>query len=428
MKRILSLVLSVLLCSVCLAAFADGFDGEAFAEKFANQSLQLEPVTLPGLPEEVAWLSASPSGRYLIGLCSEALLLYDRQQQCCAPVQFDLSGDVNGKLQWLLGNPRYLFDFTFVWSPDEQYFTACNWEMVVQNGMLRGDLLLGGTKTATVSVKRSWGGSRISEEDCGAVYDACFSPDSRMLYFSFVGNAYEYFDGRFMTLAYDIAADTITPVAANSSGYQEDVLQALYCGMSCLADGSIVQLVQARQSQHWQLRRLLPARDGWSESLLPMPADCYGVHNMFATSDASGILVLTPNITMSQAAVSMGAASQAASVSAESKGYRQVVQFEAAVDGSMAALRQSDALNVCFSPDGRYYMTVSGSAADWVLQVYDAVTGEVCPVDVSTPALDFAYLVGRNPLAREFPAGMMWCGDLLLLGTEEGAALFRFAD
>lgn len=429
MKKIVSLLMVILLlCCGCSAAIAEGFDAEAFARKFANQSLRLEPVTLPGVPEGVQWLSGSPTGRYLIGLTEDAMILYDRAAQSCAPVQFDMSGDVNGKLQWALEHPRYLPGCTFVWSPDERYFTAFNWDQVMIYISLRGDLLLGDTETMTISVKRSWSGAKLSAEDMGVVYDACFSPDSRILYFSVISNAYGQDGVEYMTMAYDIAADTVTRLAMNRDKTPGSEFEADYPGMACMKDGSIVQLATARLGAGaWKLRRLTPEGDGWRSTLHDIPGNSSGRHYLFVGPD--GVLVLNPPLPAVQ--LTGGSAQwEEFAAAAEEAGYGKVLQMAVTADGAMAEVRRCDAVNACFSPDGRFILTVTGDSVSWSLTVHDTATGAQCPVDVS--ALEtrkaFAYLAGRNAMASSFPAGMMWCGDLLLLGTEDGAALFRFAD
>lgn len=438
MKKLLSLFLAaLLLCSACSAAFAEGFDAAAFAEKFDRQSLKIEPVTLPGAPEQVTWLTGSPSGRYFVGLTDTALIVYDRQSQAFSPINIDWSSDANGKLAKLFSKPEWLLAFHFVWSPDERYFTASSLELTISNNMLVCDLMLCNTETMTLRIVQSWG-LKAKDENSGSVFNTCFSPDGKTLYFGFFGNAYaQQFGSKYLTLAYDIAAGTVSYVTSNQykddQGVQKD---GVFHTMACLEDGSLVQLLYNRKKpMDLYLRHLTPSAQGWDESLLLLPYQrSMATPYLLCTATGSRVLVRfdlstaytgTIDKAKNTADAMLGAAAQ--------RSTPEPLVMEAVLDSNknlVPGANFTGTKNACLSPDSRYILLLTGQYNQWGLTVYDTLTGKPCFADISTlqENTDFAYIYGRNALAKQFPTGMMWCGDLLLIGTDEGAKPFRFAD
>jgi len=111
----------------------------------------------------------------------------------------------------------------------------------------------------------------------------------------------------------------------------------------------------------------------------------------------------------------------------------QPLVMEAVLDANnnlVPGANLTGAENACLSPDGRYIILLTGKYGLWGLLAYDTHTSKSCNVDTASlqKVTDFPYVVGRNALATRFDIGMMWGGDLLLIGTNEGAKLFRFAD
>lgn len=438
MKKLFCLLLAALfLCSACSQAFAEGFDTAAFAEKFSRQSLKLEPVTLPGAPEKVTWLSGSPGGRYFIGLTDTALIVYDMQSQAFSPISIDWSSDKNGKLATLFGKPDWLLRFSFVWSPDEKYFTASSLELTVSNNLYVCDLMLCDTETMTLRIVKSWELTG-NAENSGSVFNACFSPDGSTLYFGFTGKAYnEQFGSKSLTLAYDIAADTVSFVASNLYTDDQGVKkEGIFHTMACLEDGSLVQLLcNKKNPRDLYLRRLTPSAQGWDEALLLLPYQrSMATPYLLCTAAGSRVLVrfdlsiaYTGPIDKAQntADAMLGASAQ--------RSVPNPVMAEAVLDADKNLVQgagYAGAKNACLSPDGRYVLLLTGQSGLWGLTVCDTTTGKAVFADISAlqEVADFAYVCGRNALAKQFNAGMMWCGDLLLIGTSDGAQLFCFAD
>ncbi len=436
MKKLLALFLAALLLySACSAAFAEGFDTAAFEEKLNRQALKIEPVTLPGAPEQVTWLTASPSGRYFVGLTDTALIVYDRQSQAFSPINIDWNSDTNGKLQMLFNQPKWLLKFNFVWSPDERYFTASSLDLTISNNTLVCDLMLCDTETMTLRIVQSWG-LKAKDENSGSIYNTCFSPDGKTLYFGFFGKAYtEQFGGKCLTLAYDIAADTVSFVTLNQytddQGIKKD---AVFHFMACLEDGSLVQLVyNTKKPMDLYLRHLTPSAQGWSESLVLLPYQRpMATPYLLCTAAGSRVLVrFDISIT-----VPINAANNTADAMLGAAAKRSPLEpliMEAVLDANknlVPGATFTGARNACLSPDGRYILLLTGEYNQWGLAVCDTRTNKPSFVDVSVlqENTDFACVVGKNALASKFDAGMMWCGDLLLIGTEEGAKPFRFAD
>lgn len=438
MKKLLALFLAALLLySACSAAFAEGFDTAAFEEKLNRQALKIEPVTLPGAPEQVTWLTASPSGRYFVGLTDTALIVYDRQSQAFSPINIDWNSDTNGKLQMLFNQPKWLLKFNFVWSPDERYFTASSLDLTISNNTLVCDLMLCDTETMTLRIVQSWG-LKAKDENSGSIYNTCFSPDGKTLYFGFFGKAYtEQFGGKCLTLAYDIAADTVSFVTLNQYTDEQGIKKdAVFHFMACLEDGSLVQLLYNKSKpMDLYLRHLTPSAQGWSESLVPLPYQrpmatpyllCAAAGTrVLVRFDISGSIVATTNKANNTANAMLGAAAQRSPL--------EPLIMEAILDANknlVPGATFTGARNACLSPDGRYILLLIGQHSQWGLTVCDTRTNKPSFVDVSVlqENTDFACVVGKNALASKFDAGMMWCGDLLLIGTEEGAKPFRFAD
>lgn len=405
---------------------------EAFALKFRQQSLKLEPVTLPGVPEDIQWLSGSPGGRYLIGLHEETLQVYDTRQQKLLPLIFDMQEDTYGNLAWIQRRTTsYPTDFNIVWSPDERYFTLYSWIFSMQNAKCVCDLLLCDTQSMTISVKRAWDQDRKAES-YGTVYSACFSPDSRILYFGFYGNAYNYFEGsKYMILAYDIAADTITPVAESSQKTEDLWWEAVKDDLVCLEDGSIIQTSRQikPKPQHYSVRRLIPTKDGWESTWMPITDHAMekGLSMIHARSGAPSTLLLTMHYMQDK--------------EYQTDFYQLIMRFvKPNTDGTLALSNQiPGGRNACYSPGGRYALILADIAFEDGVRFHDIEYG-LCAVDTATgeqraveftnaPSVeDYISMHGHNIMAKKFPAGMMWCGDLVLLGMENGAQLFRFAD
>ena len=438
MKKLFSLLLAALfLCSACSQAFAEGFDTAAFAEKFSRQSLKLEPVTLPGAPEKVTWLSGSPSGRYFVGLTDTALIVYDRQSQAFSPINIDWSSDKNGKLATLFGKPDWLLRFNFVWSPDEKYFTASSLELTVSNNLYVCDLMLCDTETMTLRIVQSWG-LKAKDENSGSIYNTCFSPDGKTLYFGFFGKAYtEQFGGKCLTLAYDIAADTVSFVTLNQytddQGIKKD---AVFHFMACLENGSLVQLLfNKSKPMDLYLRHLTPSAQGWDEALLLLPYQRpMATPYLLCTAAGTRVLVRFDLSIAYTGPINKAQNSVDAMLSASAqRSPLEPLIMEAVLDANknlVPGANFTGARNACLSPDGRYILLLTGEYNQWGLAVCDTRTNKLSFVDVSVlqENTDFACVVGKNALASKFDAGMMWCGDLLLIGTSDGAQLFRFAD
>lgn len=404
---------------------------EAFSLKFRQQVLKLEPVSLPGVPENIQWLSGSPGGRYLIGLHEDSLQVYDRQQQALLPLVFDSQGDIydkQTKFQHYL--TLYPENFNIIWSPDERYFTLYSWEFG-RNSNYLSDLLLCDTQTMALSIRRTWDMNRKAES-FGTVYSACFSPDSRILYFSFYGNAYDYFEGsKYMILAYDIAADTITPVAESSQKTEDLWWEAVKDDLVCLEDGSILQTSRQikPKPQHYSVRRLIPTKDGWESTWMPITDHAMekGLSMIHARSGAPSTLLLTMHYMQDK--------------EYQTDFYQLIMRFvKPNTDGTLALSNQiPGGRNACYSPGGRYALVLADIAFEDGVRFHDIEYG-LCAVDTATgeqhaveftnaPSVeDYISMHGHNIMAKKFPAGMMWCGDLVLLGMENGAQLFRFAD
>lgn len=423
MKKLIALLLALLLASASLTALAEGFNAEAFMLQFQRQSLKLEPAQLPGAALGAQWLTASPSGRYHLLLGFAGLMLYDAEMKEARPVTIDMRGDANGKLARLLSNPqRQLATATFVWSADEAYFTVYNWDLVMKQMNMDFDLLLGSTETCQVTVAQSWG-AKVNKAGSGTLYGACFAPDNSKLYFDFYGSAYEELDpGRtgktsMMTLAYDMATGEVTHVAGNR--WETRTGDQLFCdreGMVCLKDGSIVQLATDFHGTLLHLRRMIPTAAGWEEELLELPSpELPSTYALEGINGSDRVLVtMLPGVYDTQSATSAK---------------NVVVQVDLTPAG-LEVLRLTSGVNAVISPDGRYYATLSGSHEAWSLQVTDSLSGQTCAVDASAvkQVADFAYVAGGNALAaKSFYPGMMWCGNTLVIGTNDGPALFSFA-
>lgn len=433
MRKLIALLLALLLLGSCLPALAESTSlftlrpDDPFARQFRDGSLRLEPATLPGAAEDLQWLSASPSGRFHLYLHEEdGLRLFDAQEERMRPVVFDLSGDAHGKLTRIIEKRYMLAGLDFVWSPDERYFTAACWDFVV-SGRLSLDLLLGETTPAPdsdavqVSVKQAWR-SKFPEAGNGTVGGACFSPDSSKLYFVLHGNACEslFHDQdslhNLATMVYDIPTGMIAPVAPNRWQETPDAdFTAEREGIACLQDGSLVQLATPRRTTEAHLRCLIPSDAGWQTLLIPLnTAADHEVFHLLSHPAADYVLV----------------ASSAYVVYSGIGGIESTPVLTQVDAASLAVTRHVAGVNACISPDGRYYLTLSGDSVRWSLKAVDAATGETCPVDASALShrLAFTYLAGHNSTTkRRFDAGMLWCGDLLILGTPDGPAAFRFA-
>lgn len=291
------------------------------------------------------------------------------------------------------------------------------------------------TETMTLRIVQSWG-LKAKDENSGSIFNTCFSLDGNTLYFGFTGKAYtEQFGGKCLTLAYDIAADTLSFVTLNQytddQGIKKD---AVFHYMACLEDGSLVQLVYNKSKpMDLYLRHLTPSAQGWSESLIPLPYQRpMATPYLLCTAAGARVLVrfdisitVPINAANNTADAMLGAAAQRSPL--------EPLIMEAVLDADkklVPGATFTGARNACLSPDGRYILLLTGQYDQWGLTVCDTHTNKPSFVDVSVlqEHTDFACVVGRNTLASKFDAGMMWCGDLLLIGTEEGAKLFRFAD
>ncbi len=186
----------------------------------------------------------------------------------------------------------------------------------------------------------------------------------------------------------------------------------VYCGMFCQEDGSLVQLgLAGMHTSEFCLRRLTPAGEGWNASFVTLPLRRFDSPNCLqGTADGSRLYI------------------QSWWVGSE-KEQSIAVQVNTEENGRLTDAVTLYSGNLCLSSDGGYFMSLTGDRNAWQLQVTDVETGEQRIVDASAlEAQSYIYLMGNNAFSRDFPSGMLWCGDLLLLGTENGAALFRFAD
>lgn len=199
MKKLLALLLALLMLAPCLAL---------------GESYTLREAAVP-CAYDASWLSASPSGAYLIGVNQEAddlqqtVLLYETETGACTPLPIEVEegSDAHKAIQRMMASPANLRALQVIWAPDEMHFVFTYTETLMKLQGLNG-LHVGSIREKKITTPASWLG-KATKAGGGLMAHAGFSADSAALYYMVYGKAYE---SQYQMMKYDLATGQNTPL------------------------------------------------------------------------------------------------------------------------------------------------------------------------------------------------------------------------
>ena len=343
------------------------------------------------------------------------------------------------------GLHRRLGEEGIVWSHDGRYAVLLNNNLSLVNAQYIFDPMLIDTATGDIFLTATYA---TKPKDGGAVTSACFSADDRYLYYTFYGNLgtfrcsllrcdlttgdtellyngdawiydpqlAELRDGSLAIIADVIKQDESIGVArltaGSSSSFWKKAPESVASQSQAIDRWTIGVRRFSLPARQWRVRRMAySAASGWAISIGSLRDFSWGLQAFRPDEDFEGLdrywmlkadpLAFTPM--------------------PEDDPERLFVKSE---DGAIVMLAP-DYLYLTLarlSPDGRYALVEAGREGRFQLLLVRLEDMKAVPVE----GIDSAALpIYGTPLARQYPPGIEWNGDQLLIFTEAGLKTYR---
>ncbi len=362
-----------------------------------DQKATLQPLAVK---EEAYWLSVSPKGSYLLGWKEAdgegAFLLYDVKAANTIPLTIDTAGDTYGELEYLKMCRLPKWEPKVVWAADESRFVLMSGRVVRQLDF-RWDLLLGDTRSHTLGLAETWAD--------GAIHQACFD-EAGKLYFSYIGKDYlDSHGSNSILMVFDPATGETTPLMANDRMSDSGSSNAFQISgeMYAIGNGQLLQFGVCEGT--WFMRICKENNGEWMRVLKQLG----GIQpNGLKTQYAAGLLTLSW---------------------VDSETGRNGLRAYRFTDGQPEQVFSEDhtaAAQVIPSPDGLSLLRIAEKDGQYQLLLGAAdgrgKTDNVLPETLQGEQAALQMIGSGN---AAFQPGLLWGGDVLLLGTEAGAVPYR---
>ena len=208
-------------------------------------------------------VSISPAGNSAIlshGNGMAGIAVYDGEARFIYPSETRGVPDENKKLDTIFngrGLSTLIGSEGLVWSPDGRYCVGLNFTLTVVMMNFLVDPIIIDTTTGEAFLAETFG-AKPMQGNAGAVVSACFSEDSRYLYYIVVGKIGEE---RFSFRRYDLETGEVEPLFATS------MFDLYYPHLCQTADNSFLVLQDAKRSdESMGLITLTEKKGSWSAS------------------------------------------------------------------------------------------------------------------------------------------------------------------
>lgn len=402
MKKLFALLLALLMLVPCLAL---------------GESYTLREAAVPCAYDAI-WLSASPSGRYLIGVNNEggdlqsAVLLYETETGACTPLPIEVEegSDAHKAIQRMLASPANLKALQVIWAPDEMHFVFTYTETLMRLQGLSG-LHVGSIREKKITTPASWLG-KATKAGGGLMAHAGFSADSTALYYMVYGKAYE---SQYQMMKYDLATGRNTPLFSCLDEMDGERISYVFRALIGVNDDLFILDLSSRSGGFAILRR---ENGEWQRQLFLQEGNQTVQRLEYSPESGYGMVLTRSNQANPYAAYVFRMDEAGNLLSME--------QF--LPDQEKEPALQDKVINFALSPDGQYAMLAiqeMGPAGRIEMLKLDDLS--LTPVSVPEEIESNVQAWGFNVPVAPVSVGYSWGGEYVIGGLGRSSALLKFA-
>ena len=402
MKKLFALLLALLMLAPCLAL---------------GESYTLREAAVPCAYDAI-WLSASPSGRYLIGVNNEggdlqsAVLLYETETGACTPLPIEVEegSDAHKAIQKMLASPANLKALQVIWAPDEMHFVFTYTETLMRLQGLSG-LHVGSIREKKITTPASWLGKAIKAGG-GLMAHAGFSADSAALYYMVYGKAYE---SQYQMMKYDLATGQNTPLFSCLDEMDGERISYVFRVLIGVNDDLFILDLSSRSGGFAILRR---ENGEWQRQLFLQEGN-QTVQRLEYSPESGWGMVLTRSNQANPYAAYVFRMDEAGNL-------LSMEQF--LPDQEKEPALQDKVINFALSPDGQYAMlAIQEMGLEGRIEMLKLDDLSLTPVSVPEEIASNVQAWGFNVPVAPVSVGYSWGGEYVIGGLGRSSALLKLS-
>lgn len=402
MKKLLALLLALLMLAPCLAL---------------GESYTLREAAVP-CAYNAGWLSASPSGAYLIGVNHEAddlqqtVLLYETETGACTPLPLEVEegSDAHKAIQRMLASPANLMALQVIWAPDEMHFVFTYTETLMRLQGLSG-LHVGSIREKKITTPASWLG-KATKAGGGLMAHAGFSADSAALYYMVYGKAYE---SQYQMMKYDLATGRNTPLFSCMDEMDGERISYVFRALIGLNDDLFILDLSSRSGGFAILRR---ENGEWQRQLFLQEGN-QTVQRLEYSPESGYGMVLTRSNQANPYATYVFRMDEAGNL-------LSMEQF--LLDQEKEPFLQDKVINFALARDGQHAMlAIQEKGAAGRIEMLKLDDLSLTPVSVPEEIESNVQAWGFNLPTAPVSVGYSWGGEYVIGGLGRSSALLKFA-